>query len=147
MVGYSLYLMHHNDDFSSTEPSGTNWNTWQDIVFLVFETLLFKKIFAQYWEYFRNRTAASSSINLLFLFLKSRIFSTQNKTNTNAADDLVLCVAMPSAAIVLTKRMNLSLVLHREGFQLPMSSTFIRIASKCCIHVQIFIAPHKKLRY
>ena len=65
---YSLYLMHHNDDFSSTEPLDTNWNTWQDIVFLIFETLLFKKMFAQYWEYFRNRTAASSSINPLFLF-------------------------------------------------------------------------------
>ena len=48
MVGYSLHLMHHIDDFSSTEPLDTNWNTWQDIVFLVFETFSFKKMFAQY---------------------------------------------------------------------------------------------------
>ena len=86
-------------------------------------------------------------VSILFFFLlKSRIFSKQNKTNTNAADDLVLCVAMPSAAIVLTKRMNWSLVLHREGFQLPMSST-LRNSRKCCIHVQFFIAPHTKLKY
>ena len=48
MVGYSLHLMHHIDDVSSTEPLDTNSNTWQDIVFLIFETFLFKKMFAQY---------------------------------------------------------------------------------------------------
>ena len=48
MVGNSLHLMHHIDDFSSTEPLDTNSNTWQDIVFVIFETILFKKMFAQY---------------------------------------------------------------------------------------------------
>ena len=84
-------------------------------------------------------TSGSDQVSILFFLLKSRIYSKQNNSNTNAADDLVRCVAMSSAAMVLTKGMNRSHVLHGEGFQLPMSST-LRNARKCCIHVQLLLS-------